>query len=115
MIRRSRRGRLCPEASEALAKMIRGARDERGWSRERLSVEATDSLRAGAADFESTDFRTSEERQLWRVIEVSARQIEILETRPVQPTSDPISRAALRGALLALGLDFTKVWRILGV
>jgi hypothetical protein len=95
--------------------MIRGARDERGWNRERLSVEATEELRKGAADFLSPLFVTTEERQLWRVIEVSARQIEILETRPVQPTSDPVSRSALRGVLLALKLDFIAVCRILGV
>ena len=104
-----------PEAAaDALAAKIRGAREIKGWSRERLSVEAENSLRIAAADFMTPIFVTTEERQIWREIEISSRCIELMERRPVLPLGRGDRRARLRGVCLALGLDFAEVNRIAG-
>ena len=107
--------RLSPEESAALSAMIRKARKAKGWSRERLSVEAENELRKRAADFRSPIFATTERRQLWRTVEVTALSIYRLETAPVLPLGRADRRARLLGVCLALEIDRALINEICGV
>ena len=107
--------RLSPEESSALSAMVREARAAKGWSRERLSVEAENAIRARAADFQSAIFATTERRQLWRNLEITGLQIFWLENRRnAIPLGTAERRARLLGICLALGLDLARVNQICG-
>lgn len=107
--------RLSLEESEALSAMVRDARTAKGWSRERLSVEAENELRKRAADFHSAIYATTERRQLWRNLEITGLQIFWLENRRnAIPLGTAERRARLLGICLALGLDLARVNQICG-
>ena len=110
----ARRECLPAASSDYLAAMIRHTRDARGWSREALAVEAEACLRSSAADFVTPIYVTTEERKIWREVDVTSRHIEGLEGRPVLPLGRGERRARLRGVCLALGLDFAEVNRVAG-
>jgi hypothetical protein len=104
-----------PEESRAkLSRMIREARERRGWSQEHLSIEAENALRLAAADFRSPTYVTSEERVKWREIDISPQHVTRMEGCPWFPLGRGDRRARLRGVCLALGLDFAEVNRIAG-
>lgn len=105
---------LSPEATEKLAETLRAARMAKGWSREKLSVEAEEALRRRAGDFRSPLFATTETRQLWRSIEISSMDIYHMEKRPVLPLGRDHRRARLLGVCLALELDRALINEIAG-
>lgn len=113
-IRDARHEHLPPESRQALGRMILEAREAHGWSRERLSVEAEECLRKAARDFVTPIYVTSEERVLWREIDITSNHIQALEAGPVLPLGRGPRRARLRGVCLALGLDFAEINRIAG-
>jgi hypothetical protein len=108
--------RLELEKRAALSRVLREARDRRGWSQEQAAEHATLALRTAfpAADGNGGSGASGEERAASAAIEITRHHVATLENCPASPISTVARRSRLLGLVLALGLDRGEINRLAG-
>ena len=97
---------LDDETRFAFSRLLKEAREKRGWNGELLAEKADEALSEAISNGHPV---SAAELEVWRSLEISSQAVYAFERFPAYPLQTVARRGRLLGIVLALGLDPAEV------